>query len=132
VLLPLGGKQLINETRELELQEIKRISPKLFAVIDSERSASGEALKPDRQGFVDTCKKLGINCLVLERRATENYMTDRAVKLFKGNPYKELGPFELLKNASISWPKEENWRIAKEMSKEELESTDLGPFLSIL
>jgi hypothetical protein len=69
---------------------------------------------------------------VLERRATENYMTDRAVKLLKGNAYRELGPFETLRSASISWSKEENWRIAKEMTKEELESTDLGPFLSTL
>jgi len=129
VIVPLGGSQLINSSRELELQELKRISQNLFAVVDSERSASGQDLRPDRQGFVQSCKKIGITCLLLERRAVENYFTDRAIKQFKGAAYRALGPFELLGDLNPSWSKEENWRIANEMTKDELESTELGPFL---
>jgi predicted ATPase len=129
VLLPMGGSQLINPSRELELQEIKRISQNVFAVIDSERTVADEALKPDRSGFAEACKKLGINCHVLERRATENYLTERAIRLFKGNAFSALGPYQLLRNVTPAWSKEENWRIASEMTKDELDSTDLGAFL---
>ena len=132
VLMPLGGNQLINGMREAELQELKRISQNLFAVVDSERSAAGEGLKTDRRGFADVCNKLGIDCLVLERRATENYLTDRAIKAFKGGAFRALGPYELLKQVTPSWAKEENWRIAAEMTKDELEQTELGPFLQKL
>jgi predicted ATPase len=129
VIVPLGGSQLINSSRDLELQELKRISQNLFAVVDSERTASGLELKPDRHGFAETCKKLGINCLVLECRAIENYFTERAVKQFKGSAFRALSPYESLGDAKPSWHKEENWRIASEMTKDELESTELGPFL---
>ncbi|MGH7748177.1 MAG: ATP-dependent nuclease, partial [Candidatus Dormibacteria bacterium] len=54
VLMPLGGNQLINASREAELQELLRISQNIFAVVDSERSAAGQGLNPDRRGFADT------------------------------------------------------------------------------
>jgi AAA15 family ATPase/GTPase len=132
VLVPLGGNQLINGSRELELEEIKRISQNLFAVIDSERSSPGEDLKKDRSAFVESCKKLKIKCLVLERRAIENYLTERAIKLVKGSTFRALGPYELLRDVLPSWSKEENWRIATQMTKDELESTELGGFLGAL
>jgi hypothetical protein len=132
VIVPLGGSQLINSSRDLELLELKRISQNLFAVVDSERSAAGQDLRPDRQGFIESCKKVGINHLLLERRAVENYFTERAVKQFKGNSYRALAPFELLGDMNPSWGKEENWRIASEMTKDELESTELGRFLKQL
>jgi len=132
VLMPLGGSQLINGLRELELQELKRISQNVFAVIDSERSGVDEELKPDRRGFLETCRAVGINCLVPSRRATENYLTDRAIKFVKGDVFRALGPDELLRNASPAWAKEENWRIATEMTRDELDQTELGVFLQQL
>ncbi len=132
VLLPLGGSQLINGTRDVELQEMKRISQNLFAVIDSERTSQGLELKPDRLAFAESCKRIGISCLVLDRRAIENYLTDRAVKQFKGNAFRALTPYELLGDAIPSWHKEENWRIANEMTKEEIDLTELGAFLRAL
>jgi predicted ATPase len=132
VLLPLGGSQLINGGREAELLEIKRISNNVFALIDSERTVAGEALRPDRLAFVQSCKKVAIACTVLERRAIENYFTERAVRSFKGNTFRALTPYELLRAVSPAWSKEENWRIASEMTKEELEATELGGFLKSL
>jgi hypothetical protein len=40
-----------------------------------------------------------------------------------------LGPYERLKEAPRRWNKVENWRIARKMTKPELEATDLGQFL---
>ncbi|MEW6491515.1 MAG: AAA family ATPase [Cyanobacteriota bacterium] len=132
VLLPLGGSQLIKESSEAELEEIKRICENVSALIDSERTAPDAALEPSRATFVENCKKANIDCHVLERRAIENYLSDRAVKQVKGNKYRSLEPYEALKDAPNGWAKAENWRIAQAMTRQELEATDLGEFLKRL
>lgn len=132
LLLPLGGSSLINESVELELKEIKRITERIFALIDSERPESEAELDPQRQGFLNICKQIGIDCHILERRATENYFSDRAVKLIKGPKFRQLEPYEKLKDTSQGWSKAENWRIAREMNIDELEATDLGKFIKRL
>lgn len=98
-------------------------------MIDSERSSDSEALGPSRKAFAELCAKAKIECLVLERRAMENYLTDRAVKLVKGENYRALGHYDKLKDVNPAWGKEENWRIAREMNLEEIDQTDLGKFL---
>lgn len=132
VLLPLGGTQLINDVSEAELVEIKRIAENVSVLIDSERNAVGEQLQSGREAFINTCKQLGMNCHVLERRATENYLTDKAVKLVKGEKYRSLTPYKKLKDLSPAWAKEENWRISSKMTLSDLEGTDLGAFLKSL
>lgn len=69
---------------------------------------------------------------MLKRRATENYLSDNAVKRVKGVGYEALGPFEKLKQSQHPWSKVENWQIAREMSLEDLMATDLGIFLAEL
>lgn len=132
VLLPLGGATLINRDREPELQEIKRISNSIFALIDSERTRQGQQLDSRRQDFVEVCKRVEIGCYVLDHRAIENYFSDRAVKKVKGDKYGALHPWQALKDANPAWAKEENWRIAREMTREEIDQTDLGRFLASL
>ncbi|NJD78916.1 MAG: hypothetical protein FIB08_17790 [Candidatus Methanoperedens sp.] len=129
VLLPLGGDSLINGLSELELEEIKRISENTSALIDSERSSSGARLSHNRMAFVEICKKIGINCHVLERRAIENYFTDRALKNAKGEEYNALQFYQKLGDIKPSWSKHENWRIAREMNLNDLNATELGDFL---
>ncbi len=132
VLLPLGGSQLIKESSEAELEEIKRICENVSALIDSELTAPEAAIEPSRAAFVEKCKKANIDCHVLERRAIENYLSDRAIKQVKGNKHRALEPYEALKDAPHGWAKAENWRIAQEMTREELEGTDLGEFIKRL
>ncbi|MGA2285133.1 MAG: AAA family ATPase [Dehalococcoidia bacterium] len=132
LVLHLGGDALINGDSEIELQELKRVCDNIVAVIDSERTAPGEALSPRRQAFVDLCSKVHIPCSVLERRATENYLSDRAVKAVKGPKYSALDPYEPLKSAALPWAKHENWQIASEMTRDDLKGTDLGGFLESL
>jgi hypothetical protein len=62
-------------------------------------------------------------------RALENYFPDRAVKAVLGDKYSALQPYQKLSDANPSWGKTENWRIASEMTKEELLATDVGKFL---
>jgi len=133
ILLSLGGSGLINASSSFALEEIKRITEgNISALIDSERESPDDALCADRQAFVENCKKANINCYILKRRATENYLADRAVKITKSDKYRALAPYEKLEEVSPSWGKQENWRIAREMSSEEINDTDLGEFLQSL
>ena len=129
VVISLGGDSLIRDGVETELSEIKRISGKIFAVIDSEKTSEDASLPGNRLGFVDVCDRVGIKCWVLKRRATENYFPDRAIKKALGAKYNELDPFERLNATELSWSKGDNWRIAREMTRNELDGTDLGEFI---
>lgn len=99
-------------------------------MIDSERAAPGAPLAPERVGFEAACQRAGVTCHILERRAIENYLPERAVQKVKGSKYRALGPYEPLRAASPAWAKAENWRIAREMTRAELDGTDLGEFLT--
>jgi ABC-type cobalamin/Fe3+-siderophores transport system ATPase subunit len=132
MLLPLGGGQLIRAEAESHLLELKRICPEIAALIDSEKQNEGAPLDLNRQGFLNACEKTGVSCHILKRRAIENYLSDRAIKTVKGEKYRALTDFEDLKNPSPSWSKSEDWLIAREMTKEELMTTDLGEFLEKL
>ncbi len=134
VLLHLGGSSLINGSREAELREILRICPNIYALIDSEKDSNESPLKEDRVQFDDCCQRCGIKCHILQRRATENYFTDRAVKIILGDGYSALSEFENLKKRvhSLRWSKELNWKIARTLTLEEIQSSDLGKFLKAL
>lgn len=130
LIMPLGGSSMINAACEDQLQELTRISRNIFATIDSERKTKGDSLDADRSAFEAVCKKVGITCHALADRATENYLSERAIKIIKGSKYIALKPYEKLNNLALGWSKSENWRIAREMKNNEFEKTDLGKFLS--
>jgi energy-coupling factor transporter ATP-binding protein EcfA2 len=132
ILLPLGGSSLINGVSELELLEVKRISAKVSAIIDSERSSAGEVLSNERENFRKTCLAAKIGCHVLERRATENYFSESAIKRAVGNQHTALSAYERLHDRQSRWNKSQNWKIAREMTLPEIEGTDLKAFLDTL
>jgi len=131
-LLPLDGGRLINGRSGDQLEEIKRIADAVVAIIDSERVTPDAPLSPDRQAFVDLCAAAGIRCHVLQRRAIENYLTDRAVKVGLGERFHGLGPYDSLAKTEQGWPKADNWRAAHHVTRDELDATDLGPFFESL
>lgn len=132
VILPLGGQSQINGSFGPELEEIKRISENIYVLIDSERTAYGSELQPRLKDFVKVCEQAEVKCHVLERRAIENYFTERAVKNAKGDKYHALGPYDSRDKFSPGVSKNENWIIAREMNFKELEASDLGNFLNSL
>lgn len=131
LMLPLHGDDMIRGDVGQELSELLRIGGNVKYLIDSERTTEDGMLRPNRQGFVNLCAKLGIDGLVLERRALENYFTEAAVKRAFGDASIALAPFEK-KGTGQNWPKSNNWRAAAEMTKADLEGTDLGRFLEKL
>ena len=129
VILPLGGDQLATGKAEHELAELGRLSSNISAIVDSERGEEGADAALRRQEFAAICGKLGIDVCVTERRAMENYFTDQAVKAVFGAAYTALGHYQLLKESQKPWGKRDNWKIARQMNLEELEGTDILPFL---
>lgn len=130
VLLPLYGR--FNDDMAEELEELLRITTSISAMIDSERKIAGEPLEANRQAFTELCRDKGIPCKVLDKRATENYFPDNVVKQVFGNEYRALSDFERLKDVEPHWGKNQNWKLAQAMTKEEITSTDLGEFLNTL
>lgn len=129
VILPLDGGNLGDDCHFDQLSELKRISENIYVIVDSEKSSKDEDLSQDRKKFKENCKKLKIECHILEKRAIENYLTDRAIKLEKGDKYKELEPYQKRDEVNPIWGKQENWRIARQMSSIEILNTDFGKFL---
>lgn len=132
VILPLGGKSLIRENTDVEINEVVRIAGganKVFAIIDRERKQKDADLDKEHKAFKSTCKKLGISLLVTERRATENYFSEIAIKKGVGNSFSALPEFCKLGEDGKGWNKNENWRIADSETLEFFKSHDLGKFL---
>jgi ABC-type multidrug transport system ATPase subunit len=129
LLVPLFGTAMINAKREHELEELKRITSRIFALIDSEKTSAHDVLSRDRQAFKDVCGRLGIDCHVLERRSLENYFTQDAINTVIGPASSALGDFGDMKG-STGWAKADNWRIAQRMRMSDVEPNDLGAFLA--
>ena len=134
-ILPLGGSSLTRENSDHELAEVVRIAggaDKVFAIIDSERQTKGASLDNAHQAFDVTCKKLGITLLITERRATENYFRDAAIKnSLKGN-FSALSEFGERTEHGNAWAKSDNWRIADSESPDFFKAHDLGEFINNL
>ncbi|WP_168218127.1 ATP-dependent nuclease [Streptomyces lasalocidi] len=133
LMVPLHGADLIRGDSQQELIDLLRIGKDVRYLIDSERTTAEEPLAAERQKFIDLCQRLEIPGSVLERRALENYFPERAVKRVFGEAAVALGPYDkLAKMPGAVWRKTENWRVAAEMRREELDGTDLGTFLQNL
>jgi ABC-type cobalamin/Fe3+-siderophores transport system ATPase subunit len=128
LLVPLFGSNMINAKREHELEELKRITPRIFALIDSEKASAQCPISKERQGFMKVCKNLGIDCHVLDRRSLENYFTENAIQRVFGSRLTALSEFGDIKAAG-GWSKADNWKIAQNMRLDDIASTDLLSFL---
>lgn len=129
VPVQMGGSNMINGKRKDELAELFHICPKIAAVVDSDRTAAGMPAKNAVLAFETVCQQLGISSLVLDRFATENYLTDAAVKTELGAAKNALGLYQKIDKATY-WDKDINWKIARHMTKADLDGTDLGAFLA--
>jgi hypothetical protein len=78
------------------------------------------------------CALQKVDCLVLERRAIENYLNPAVAREVLDKPdANDFGHFSK-PDSSWDWNKEKNWRIAERMTREDLAPTDLGAFLDKL
>jgi ABC-type cobalamin/Fe3+-siderophores transport system ATPase subunit len=128
LLLPLHGHM----PKADELEEILRITPDVAALIDSEKVSAAASLDKGRQEFLALCASNGLKSHALNKRATENYFPDAVVKRVFGVQFRALGPYEKLSDASPNWSKSQNWKMAADMSFDDIRNTDLGKFLEEL
>lgn len=131
-IVPLGGQDFMKRDIGVELAEIMRLSSNVVAVLDSERTAEGAEVEHGRLAFKEACEELNARCHILERRSIESYFPARAVRAVYGDAGRALEPFESTKAAKFGWSKHKNWRVAREVTAEELGGTDLGTILSEL
>jgi len=130
LIIPLGGRQFINGESVHELNELKRITKNIYVIIDSEKNSKNENLDKSIEEFQKMCTSLGLSICVTEKRATENYFPDYAIKeAMNSDKYVSLKPYERLREASLGWAKEDNWRIARSTNWEDVKNTDIGKFL---
>lgn len=130
VIVQLGGDDLATSGRMAELAELRKLSDNVFAIVDSERSDHDSAPAARRTGFQENCASIGIDCLVLDRRATENYLNQQIGTTVNG--LAEEADFGFWDKPPSGWSKSRNWRIAQRMSIDDIAGTDLALFLSKL
>lgn len=131
MLVPLGGTSLIDSKRQDELSEFKRFGVEVFVMVDSERD-SAETSKADRNKFIAECERLfgKGHAIQTQYRATENYFTAEAInRAMRSDKYKPLEPFQNSTDLALFWGKNQNWRVAAEMTKDDWQKTELGAFL---
>lgn len=116
---------MINGARHDELRELKRITTKVFALIDSEKGASTAEVSQDRFAFKEVCEAIGIDCHMTEKRSLENYFPEKDVRKVLGETIGGLAPFD----KPDKWSKSENWRIAQSIDWSDLERSDIGEWL---
>lgn len=134
IIMDLGGASNINDSRYEELSELKRLNAKSYNVIfDSEISKPGEPLKPHLEKFKVMCEeKLNFNVFPTDVYATDNYLTQDVVTRELGSSYQALDKFENIndRSAENKWGKSLNWKMFREMKKEDFAGTGLDEFIT--
>jgi ABC-type Mn2+/Zn2+ transport system ATPase subunit len=131
IVLPLGGDSMVNGAIAHELSEVRRLCERVLAVVDSERTSDSASPMAAREQFAKVCAGLGIECCVTERRAIENYISQQALdRVWGSGRFRALAPYDAPPKDGSFWGKGESWRAAANLEREEVDSTDLGRFLS--
>ena len=111
VVLHLGGSSMIRPGRQSELGEVKRITPSVAVLIDSEKRSASGAMTATRAQFINDCQALGFKTHSTALRAFENYLPEHAIKRILGNSYRALAPYERLEDAQPAWAKAETGEL---------------------
>lgn len=127
---PFWGKAFINQCTPELLQHLKKMCDPIEVVIDSERRSADAQLEAKRAKFVESCEEAGIPCHVLRLRSLENYYSDRVVKKVFGEQFREFGPYGSRDAGGQWWAKSDGWKLAREMTVDELQGSDLGEIIS--
>jgi hypothetical protein len=116
-----------------ELPEYMRLCQNISVIIDRETASDADPIPPRRQELKETCERYGARCLILEKRAIENYFPTHAVEAVFGPGIEPLGRYE---SPGDKWPShsktKHNVSLAAATHVGELAGTDLHFFLQSL
>lgn len=132
IIWHLGGSGFLDSGEVThELMEVKRLNPRKVAVIfDSERTSENAPLAKKFQDFKDAAEKLDYLVFPTDLHSTENYISQSALDtVYPTQGYRALTPFENFKKVQPHWGKKSNWKLFREMSREEIEKSALGKFI---
>lgn len=132
IIMDLGGSGLISESRREELSELKRLNAKSYSVIfDSEILHEDAPLKDKLQKFKNMCIELSFNVFPTEFHSTDNYLSQEVISKELGSGYTALSKYEKLNNRPPhnKWGKSLNWKMFREMKKEDFTGTKLDEFI---
>lgn len=132
IIIPIGGKSFMSKEKKsviTELQEIQRFNTEVAVIVDSDKTSFDSPLDKSLSVFAECCKDLGYQIHLTEGNSTENYIRQHVLdKEFGKRNQKELDQFEKFKQTS-QWKKEKNWLLAREMTKQDFEGTELEKFI---
>lgn len=126
-ILALGGSDAASENFDPE--QWRTLHPRIGAILDSERKSAAQDPQKERQEIKAKLEAVGIHCHLTERRATENYFTERALKSVYGDCPGNLDPFggpNLANQGVKQFAKSRNGDVAHAMEWAEVETTDVG------
>lgn len=135
IVMDLGGSNMITKDSYEELKELKRLNAKSYSVIvDSEISGKEAKINPKISEFKDMCESLNFNVFLTEVHSTDNYITQEAINTILSPKYPKLDPYENLeskerKSNGTKWSKKFNWKMFREMRKEDFKDTKLEQFI---
>lgn len=123
-IIDLGGDSGIANA-DVVINQILSITNNVFALVDSERK-NPDAVPKARRAFKNVCDRAGIECHLTDRHSTESYFPDHVVKAVYGGARAALDPYDSVPDW---WRKHDNWRLANQMTIDEVKNCDLGDFL---
>jgi hypothetical protein len=129
-VLSLGGTTAAG--RNFDPSHWTNLHPKIWAILDSERRGLGKDPEESRKMIKARFEAAGIRCLLTERRATEHYLTTRALSVVYGKAPDEVDPFgdpNLVRRGVVQFDKRRNGEVARAMEWSEIEKTDVGTYL---
>ena len=126
-LISLGGSETISSDGVEAIKQLVKVHPKVAVIIDSERNSADAEIDNRRTKFRADCISAEIPCLILEKRALENYFSIDAIKKACGANAMSLEPFEKL--ANHGWGKRDGLKIATQMTDDEINATDIVKFI---
>lgn len=127
----LGGGSMGNIN--VDPLELKKHNPLSLVIIDSERTTHGGPPDAAHADFLKRAFNTHLYCLLLDRRAIENYFTPRALRVVFGKKVPSdftVRAFKPLHEQGLPWY-EKSWNrlVARAMTREEIESfPDLKKF----
>jgi hypothetical protein len=129
-VLSLGGATASGENFDAE--HWSRVHPKVWAILDSERRGLGEEVRMGQRRISSSLESAGIPCHLTESRATENYLSPRALATVYGKTPADIDPFgnpNLAEQGVRQFDKRRNGEVALAMEWREIGNTDIGIFL---
>ncbi len=129
-VLSLGGATVASGN--FDADHWVRVHPKIWAILDSERRNSGGEPSTSRVAIRSNLEAAGISCHLTEWRATENYLSHRALSTIYGEAPAEIDPFgnpNLAAQGVRQFDKRRNGEVARAMQWSEIRNTDIGVYL---